>query len=363
MAPLSTDPHYILVVLNAARRKALYKLACDITAYTRAQWELPRDGAGPAEQKPSQGPETDPLTVGGTLASSRTPSNPSATPETDASVSQRHVPPTSELTELRREALAHFDEWRKGFLTKLKGILSTPDDAKILGERQKRSDEIAQAKADAPAEGEDLMDLGGQLAANGAGSAAHDVARAIDALRAVYHPIPTRLTTIPLADRKEVLSAVLILLLSTGSYSAYSRAFITYLASAFELPISFLASEEKEIAKTMIGALSEAEKAEKAGKMSAEAEAQKRKQENQASRFWKVGLASVAGAAIIGVTGGLAAPVVAGAIGGLMGSVGLGGLASFLGIFWMNGALVGTLFGAFGARMTVSYSLVGLVPL
>ena len=35
-----------------------------------------------------------------------------------------------------------------------------------------------------------------------------------------------------------------------------------------------------------------------------------------------------------------------------MGTVGLGGLASFLGIFWMNGALVGTLFGAFGAKMT-----------
>jgi hypothetical protein len=32
----------------------------------------------------------------------------------------------------------------------------------------------------------------------------------------------------------------------------------------------------------------------------------------------------------------------------------LGSLASFLGIFWMNGALVGTLFGAFGASMTVS---------
>lgn len=87
--------------------------------------------------------------------------------------------------------------------------------------------------------------------------------------------------------------------------------------------------------------------------MSAEAEAAKRKQQNQQSRYWKVGLASVAGAALIGVTGGLAAPVVAGAIGGIMGSVGLGGVASFLGIFWMNGALVGTLFGAFGARMTV----------
>ncbi|KAI0162350.1 hypothetical protein GGR57DRAFT_453912 [Xylariaceae sp. FL1272] len=35
-----------------------------------------------------------------------------------------------------------------------------------------------------------------------------------------------------------------------------------------------------------------------------------------------------------------------------MSSVGLGALAGFLGIFWMNGALVGTLFGAFGAKMT-----------
>ena len=47
------------------------------------------------------------------------------------------------------------------------------------------------------------------------------------------------------------------------------------------------------------------------------------------------------------------APLVAGAIGGIMGGVGLGGVASFLGIFWMNGALVGALFGAYGAKMTV----------
>lgn len=40
-----------------------------------------------------------------------------------------------------------------------------------------------------------------------------------------------------------------------------------------------------------------------------------------------------------------------------MGGVGLGGLASFLGIFAMNGALVGSLFGAFGGKMTVRYLL------
>jgi hypothetical protein len=86
--------------------------------------------------------------------------------------------------------------------------------------------------------------------------------------------------------------------------------------------------------------------------LTADAETQKRRTENASSRRWKVGLASVAGAAIIGVTGGLAAPIVAGAIGGIMGGVGLGGLASFLGIFAMNGALVGSLFGAYGGKMT-----------
>lgn len=60
----------------------------------------------------------------------------------------------------------------------------------------------------------------------------------------------------------------------------------------------------------------------------------------------------MAGAALIGATGGLAAPVVAGAIRGLIGTEGLGGLASFLGVFCMNGALVGTFFEACGARMT-----------
>ena len=63
----------------------------------------------------------------------------------------------------------------------------------------------------------------------------------------------------------------------------------------------------------------------------------------------------MAGAALVGVTGGLAAPLVAGAMGSILGGIGLGGVASFLGVFWMNGALVGALFGAYGAKMTVSF--------
>lgn len=337
----------MVVVLNTARRKALYQLVGEITTYIRSQLTLQKEdddqsGWGSYNSGPGQPP-----------ASEHGPPSASAkTAKADASVSQRRTPPSPELIALRKAALARFDEWRKEFLTNLKEVLSVNDDNKILAARQERQKKIDQARMETPAEGEDLIDFGGE--GKVADSTSQYTAKAVKSLQAIYHPIPTRLTTLAVEDRREVLSAVLILLLSTGHYSAYSRAFITYLASAFELPLSFLADEEKEIAKTMIEASAEAEKAKENSTMSADAEAQKRKQQNQAGRFWKVGLASVAGAALIGVTGGLAAPVVAGAIGGLMGSVGLGGLASFLGVFWMNGALVGTLFGAFGAKMTVS---------
>lgn len=354
MAPSSSDPHQIVVVLNPARRVALYRLVGEITKYMRQQLELQKDvdenkELEADERSLSFGALDDPQAASHVSGLSKKA-------KLDASVSQRHTRPGPQLFELRNRSLAHLDGWRVEFLSALKklGILATRDDAQVLEERRKRDEKLAKMKADAPAEGEDLMNFGDGPAAN---AVAQGTTKAVEALQAIYHPIPTRLTTIPVEDRREVLSAILILLLSTGNYSAYSRTFITYLASAFELPLSFLTNEEKEIAKTMIQASAEAEKTKEDGQMSAEVEAQKRKEQNKSSRYWKVGLASVAGAAIIGVTGGLAAPVVAGAIGGLMGSVGLGGLASFLGIFWMNGALVGTLFGAFGARMTVSSPL------
>ncbi|CAN8101577.1 unnamed protein product [Discula destructiva] len=352
MAPSSSDPRQVLVVLNPARRKALYQLVTEITAYMRSQIQLQNDEAAtpavddwPIDQVSEEtwtnvAPEdpAPPATVSG-----------NAEAGVSVSTSEPRTRPSTDLVALGKAALAHFDDWRKDFLGKLKQILSQADDAKIMESRQRRNDRLEQVKVDIPVEGEDLLDFGDGLAAS---KAMQDTANAVEGLQAIYHPIPSRLTTIPSQDRQEVLSAVLILLLSTGSYSAYARAFVVYLTSAFELPLASLTIEEKAIAKTMIEASTEAEMAKRSSEMSAEAEAQSRKQKNQASRFWKVGLASVAGAALIGVTGGLAAPLVAGAVGGLMGSVGLGGLASFLGIFWMNGALVGALFGAFGARMT-----------
>ncbi|KAK6072852.1 hypothetical protein SCUP515_07177 [Seiridium cupressi] len=353
MAPLSSDPRQILVALDVARRKALFDLVTEITAYMRSQIELPRES--PEESPPPLPARTSSGNSASAGKTGSTGSPPSASRTTSANSTedtkvqeQRRDPPPPALMKLRKAALKHFDSWRDEVLGKLREIVDTPDDQKVLDARRKRSEVIAKKKAEEPGEGEDLLHFGDANESSDKNSKAN-----LGSIQHLYHPVPTRLTTIPLVDRKDVLSSMLILLLSIGNYSAHSRALVCYLASALEISPSFLDKEEVEIATTMVETAQKAEEEkEKGGGMSAEAEAQKRKESGQMGRFWKVGLASVAGAAIIGVTGGLAAPLVAGAVGGLMGSVGLGGLASFLGVFWMNGALVGTIFGAFGAKMT-----------
>jgi hypothetical protein len=335
MPPLAAEPRQLLIVLNLARRKALYQLVSEITAYMRSQLELSGEKQGnsskPRNTSANHGKETEaPLFARGESG-----------PTDDTEV---YAP---ELIKLRREAIDHFDEWRKDALNKIREIASASEDSKILEARKQRAGRIVQKESTGrPPKEESLIDFGGDAAEEAQEEA---LIATVEELRMHYRPLPTRLTTIPLEDRKEVLSCILILLLSSGNYSAYSRTLILYLASALELPLSVPTTEEIEIAKSLVETSTTAEK-----EMSADDEAHKRKQAGQASRYWKVGLASVAGAAVIGVTGGLAAPVVAGALGGLMGTVGLGGVASFLGIFWMNGALVGTLFGAWGAKMTVS---------
>ncbi|TQS32602.1 hypothetical protein Golomagni_07078, partial [Golovinomyces magnicellulatus] len=231
-------------------------------------------------------------------------------------------------------------------MPKFEEIVRVQDNEKVIAERKSRGEaleNLAKVEAAAAADIEKEAD-----AAKVAADEEHDLA----SLQEFYTPMPTSLTKLPVIDRKECISCILLLLLSTGKYSAHSRAMILYMASSLNLSQSFVNHEELEITQSLMES-STADKGEKES-MSAEAEAEKRRRENKFSRMWKVGLASVAGATIVGVTGGLAAPLVAGALGGILGGVGLGGVASFLGIFWMNGALVGALFGAYGAKMTGS---------
>ncbi|CRK15403.1 hypothetical protein BN1708_011469, partial [Verticillium longisporum] len=311
MAPLAADPRQILVVLDDTRRREFYTLIEDIMKLMRSEIDPNGDdrhdrgwpSVAQWEQQQKQ-----------------------------RKLAGRHA---SELSSIRQDALEHFGDWRREILKKLKEITSAKEDKKVLEARKKRKDEVAKMKAASSGDEEDLITLGD--AENSSTTNAKDVAT----LQKHYQPVPTNLAALPVEDRRELLSSMLLVVLSTGNYAAHSRVLETEIAK-FLVEASTAKGEDGTSSKN----------AAAASAMSGEAEATKRRQDNQSSRFWKVGLASVAGAAVIGVTGGLAAPAVAGVIGGIMGSVGLGGVASFLGIFWANGALVGALFGAYGAKMT-----------
>jgi hypothetical protein len=165
------------------------------------------------------------------------------------------------------------------------------------------------------------------------------------ALIELYPPTSTTLYSLPKDQRVLVLHAVLLLLLSLEHYVAHSRILLLHVASSLHLPLHILTETEVNVAKGLVTS---------AKHMSGDEETKKRGDENKTARMWKVGLAGVAGAALIGATGGLAAPLVAAGIGTVMGGVGLGasGAAALLGTLAESGIVVGALFGAYGGRMT-----------
>jgi hypothetical protein len=338
MAPTSTDPKELKLLLNPARRRALTILVGNIVTSMRSKVDFSFDATSAGAVVPLSDRESR----------NASPAGPPS-PDPEAAERQRRLEErlernlsTSKLRGLKRAALQYFDEWQSEVVAGLGKVVNAPEDPRI---DQRRREFLAARNTPPPPYSRVISDTktSGDLA--DLDTRQLEEAKDISSLQSMYPPIPTRLTTISKEDRVSVISCMVLILLSLGHYSAHSRVLLCYLTSSFELPLSILSNEETEIARTLLLA---------SKNLSADTEAQKRRDENASSRRWKVGIASVAGAALIGITGGIAAPVVAGAIGGIMGGVGLGGLASFLGIFAMNGALVGTLFGAYGAKMTGS---------
>jgi hypothetical protein len=133
------------------------------------------------------------------------------------------------------------------------------------------------------------------------------------------------------------------LVLSLKHYNAYSRVLMLNVASSLNIDINVLNEDEVKVARGLLDtalALSDQE--------------HKKDPKKDDMRKWKVGIASVAGAALIGLTGGLAAPLVAAGLGTVMGGLGLGATAAagYLGVLAGSSVVVGGLFGAYGGRMT-----------
>lgn len=153
----------------------------------------------------------------------------------------------------------------------------------------------------------------------------------------------------PLRDLNEarrilIMHSILLLLLGLEAYPAQSRVLMLRLADHLGLSMELLAQDEMSTAKGLL----------EAAKMNADEETQKKVNENSSSRKWKVGLGALGGALLIGITGGLAAPLLAAGVGTVMGGLGLGATATagYLGALAGSAPLVGVLFGAYGAKMS-----------
>ncbi|KAI4262219.1 MAG: hypothetical protein L6R42_002596 [Xanthoria sp. 1 TBL-2021] len=232
------------------------------------------------------------------------------------------------MKELKEEALKFIDQWRSNVIERIGSIVNSKEEA---------SSQLESAPAKAPTSNATQDKKVNPIATK---PEATDTA-----LKEIFPPIDTPLSSLEEPTRILILHSTLLLLLSLEHYIAPSRVLLLYLTSSLHLPLSVLTDDEEKIAKGLL---------EAAKHMSGESETQKKAEENKHSRKWKVGIASVAGAAVIGLTGGLAAPLVAAGVGSVMGGLGLGATAAagYLGAVAGSTVIVGGLFGAYGGKMT-----------
>ncbi|KAJ5759509.1 hypothetical protein N7520_006665 [Penicillium odoratum] len=247
------------------------------------------------------------------------PARPGSSSEADNSPqsSRSDMKKNSLRERAKKMALTHFDDWRDTVLLRIGEVVNKDDENQTPQEK-----DAVIASDDLPL-GEDTQRM--------------------EKLAEFYHPVETPLAQLPKAKRLLILHSLLLLLLSLEHYNAYSRVLMLHSASSLDIDIKVLNEDEVKVARGLLDnalALSDPEAKQPAKK--------------DGSRKWKVGMASVAGAALIGITGGLAAPLVAAGIGTMMGGLGLGATAAagYLGVLASSGVVVGGLFGAYGGRMT-----------
>lgn len=248
-----------------------------------------------------------------------------------------------EVQALKKEVLIFYDAWRQRVLARIGEVVNSEHEAKDQAHDADKDSKTEKSKPSAKDEDKHVEKVDVKTKVEESLPPFNPQAEKM--LPELYPPIKNELTTkLDQAQRRLILHAVMLLLLSLENYAAYSRILLLNLCSSLEIPLSILSADESRTAKTLLTA----------AEMSADAETKKKADDNATSRKWKVGLATVAGAALIGVTGGLAAPLIALGVGEVLGGVGLGATAAagYLGSMAGSSLLVGGLFGAYGGKMT-----------
>ena len=238
---------------------------------------------------------------------------------------------TAKMKTLRSDALKAFDEWRQTVMERVGQVVNSE---RIANAQVEKDAKTRKAQPQAPDQNplESVLkkppDQGTKLK-----------------FKDLYPPIKTPLTKMNMRQRTLIVHSLLLLLLSLEHYNAPSRVLLLHLVSSLKLPLKTFEQDEATVAKGLLEAVKE---------LTADEETKKKAEANKENRKWKVGLATAAGAAVIGISGGMAAPLVSAGVGTIMGSLGLGATAAagYLGSVAGSTVLVGALFGAYGGRMT-----------
>ncbi|KAH0841237.1 hypothetical protein AYO21_06882 [Fonsecaea monophora] len=235
---------------------------------------------------------------------------------------------TLKMKNLKKDSLKAFDEWREQVILRVGQVVNSERTAQ---EQVRKGAKAALSRPQVPTTTGKVMEVG---------------SRVVNLkFKDLFPPTKTPLTKLPMDKRTLVLHSLLLLLLSLEHYTAYSRILLLNLTSSLKLPLKTFEQDEYATAKGLLEAAKE---------LTADEEKMRKIKENEETRKWRVRYATAAGAAVLGVTGGMAAPLVAAGVGSVMGGLGLGATsaAAYLGSVAGSAVLVGGLFGAYGGRMT-----------
>lgn len=141
-------------------------------------------------------------------------------------------------------------------------------------------------------------------------------------------------------DPSAVTQDLLSFSLKDGHYDARARVLVCHVTSLLQVPTEELDILEEAFLESLRDTKEEESE-------TAEASRKKKEKRRKWKRYLLIGLATVGGGTVIGVTGGLAAPLVAAGAATIIGSAGAAALGSVAGI-----AIMTSLFGAAGAGLT-----------
>ncbi|CAH1724300.1 unnamed protein product [Aphis gossypii] len=137
-----------------------------------------------------------------------------------------------------------------------------------------------------------------------------------------------------------IVQDLLLLAISNGTYDARWRVLILYVTRVFDLDINTVDNFELNVVNCLSNLLPVQTEQE-------QADAARRIRVSKTKRFALIGLASVGGGILLGLTGGLAAPLIGTGLSSVLGTSIVGAIGSVGGT-----AIVGSLFGVAGASLT-----------